>query len=132
MSTEDIIHYTQKGVELIFDVKVNEILQDVNYTPILIALREKPMTVRDLEERYNEIALNEIEKAEISNDEKEKLKKKVIRKNKTLYRYLKYLIDNNLVVVAGRRVTKNQTASETLYGRKAEIFYFVERPSEFW
>ena len=89
------------------------LLNDPLYSPILVALKEGPMTVRDLEKRYAELA------AEAKSD-------------KTLYRYLKFLEKAGLVVPAGQRVTVGKTATEALYARTAKLFYSSFAANDLW
>ncbi len=82
------------------ELKTLEILKDQNHYPILKILKKEPMTVKELENAYEE----------------ETSKRK---SNKTIYRYLKTLEDANLVIPAGQLVITGKTATETIYARSA-------------
>lgn len=122
--------YKEETVKIIQNKAEFDILEDSKFEPIIIALREGPLTVRELEEKYNEIIQEKIEKEDISPKQKEALKKKLERKSKTLYKYLNILEENGFVVQAGKRVIENQTATESLYGRTAKLFLFQGRTKE--
>ena len=93
----------------------HEIVKNINseqskliekYYPIIKALREKYMTVKEIHDLYY--------------DEEKKKHEYTI---KTIYRYLDELEDMDLVVVAGHRVTEGSRVYEKLYTRTATIFY---------
>ncbi|HUT79697.1 MAG TPA: hypothetical protein VMZ29_00730 [Candidatus Bathyarchaeia archaeon] len=121
MLYQDVISAKEEIIRM-----VNEddwaIIDDSKYYPIIIALRKGPMTVRDLEIEYNKIIVKNIDEMDLTKKEKDELKDKLKRKSKTLYKYLDVLIKHNIVIEAGRRIKKGQTASETLYGRSAKLF----------
>jgi len=116
--------YKEETVKIIQNKTEFDILEDSKFEPIIIALREGPLTVRELEEKYNEIVQEKIENEDLPQKQKEILKKKLERRFKTLYKYLNILEENGFVTQAGKRVVENQTATETLYGRTAKLFLF--------
>ncbi len=118
--------YHCETVEIIKDVERYEILGEPNLEPIIIALREGPKTVNELEKDYNEIVEDKIKKMNLSSKETAFLKDKMKRQAKTLYKYLKKLKENGFVVEAGKRYTDNQKAAEILYGRTAKIFFNID------
>lgn len=83
------------------------LLKDPKYVPIIKMLRKRPMTVKEIEAEYNQGFEDESDK----------------KSDKTLYRYLKELENAALVIPTGQRVVIGRTATETLYGRTAKIFY---------
>ena len=109
---QDAITYKQPFRKEIKEDK-NKIFEDKNLFLVLDSLREnnKPMTVEDLEVSFKK-----------SGEEKSK---------KSIYRYLKKLEDENLVVQAGKRVypLKNKLKTQTLYMRTARIFFPVGKSS---
>jgi hypothetical protein len=117
--------YHCETVEIIKDVDRYEILGEPNLEPIIIALREGPKTVNDLEKDYNKIVEEKIKKMNLPSNESTYLKKKMKRQAKTLYKYLKKLKDNGFIVEAGKRYTDNQKAAEILYGRTAKLFFNI-------
>lgn len=108
---QDAITYEQPLRREITE-KQNQIFEDKNLFLVLDFLRanNQPMTVEDLEENFKKIS--------------EK------KSNKSIYRYLKRLEDEKLVIQAGKRVYpfKNKLKTQTLYMRTAKIFYPVAKP----
>ena len=120
---QDILHYKPSILKVIDDERTLKLLADPHYYAVITVLREGPMTVRELESAYNSIVTKRIDKMPIEDKEKKEIKKKAKRKGKTLYKYLDVLLKNGLVIQAGKRVKMGQTASETLYGRTAKLFF---------
>jgi len=118
---QDVITYKPDAVK-IFDEEDWDLMEDSRYKPIILALRKGPMTVRDLEEEYNKIIEQKIEKMDLEKKERNTVSEKLKRKGKTLYKYLDILIKKGLIIEAGKRVKTGQTAAETLYGRTAKLF----------
>ena len=108
-----VITFKPKFIEFIRDPEIIEILRDKNHFPILKLLKKSPMTVRELEEGYEE----------------ETGKKK---SNKTIYRYLKTLEEAQLVRPAGNQVITGKTATETIYARTALAFYMKDDGEKWW
>ncbi len=100
-------------VKVIKDKQALELLNDSSYNPILAVLRKGPLTVKDIEKKYNAIA-----------DTK--------KSDKTIYRYLKVLQEAGLVVPAGQRVVIGKTATETLFSRTAVGFLMPSDAPERW
>lgn len=100
-------------IKVIRDKEALELLNDSSYSPILAVLRKGPLTVKDIEKKYNAIA-----------DTK--------KSDKTIYRYLKVLQDAGLVVPAGQRVVIGKTATETLFSRTAVGFLMPSDAPERW
>ena len=133
MSIENKIdpNYICKTVEIIKDVERYQMLEEPNLEPIIVALREGPKTVNELEIEYNDYVKEKIQKMNLTNREEEVLEKKMFRQAKTLYKYIKVLKENGFIVEAGKRFTANQRAAETLYGRTAKLFFLI-RGKELW
>jgi hypothetical protein len=127
---QDFITYEEKAIVLLDDQNAWDLMADSRYEPILVALRQGPLTVRDLEIEYNKLVLKNIEKLSLASKDKKELIEKTKRKGKTLYKYLALLENAGLVVQAGKRIKMGQTASETLYGRTAKLFYFSYQGNE--
>lgn len=102
-SYKDYIEYQQETVKNI-TIEQSELVE--KYYPIIKALREKSMTVKEIHDLYYD-----------------KEKKKHEYTIKTIYRYLDELEEAGLVVVAGHRVTEGSRVLEKLYTRTAKIFY---------
>ncbi|MHA1922563.1 MAG: hypothetical protein ACTSVP_05800 [Candidatus Heimdallarchaeota archaeon] len=120
---QDFITYEEKAIELIGGKEAWTIMGDPRYELILVALRKGPMTVKDLEIEYNNLVLKNIETLSLQPKDKKELVEKTKRKGKTLYKYLTLLEKAGLVVQAGKRIKMGQTATETLYGRSAKLFF---------
>jgi len=103
---QDAITYKQPFRKEITEDK-HKIFEDKILFLVLDFLRanNKPMTVEDLESSFKQLG-----------EEKSK---------KSIYRYLKRLEDEDLVVQAGKRVYphKNKLKTQTLYMRTARIFF---------
>ena len=104
LSHEDIITYKPVRVKEITDHKIRTTYRTPEYNPIILALRHKYLTIKELVEEYNRIVKARIEKQDLEEKEKEKRIKQESRKDKTIYRYVKNLVDAGLVVAAGKRV----------------------------
>ena len=103
--SQDIITYKQKIVTVLDENVRAQIDSDENYHLIIKVLRKGPMTVNDLVEEF----------------ERHNMKKS----DKSIYRYLKELIDLKLVARAGKRIKsidEKDLQSETIYIRTAKIF----------
>lgn len=110
---QDVITRPQIGVKVIRDEAVISKLFDKNMEPIIIVLREGPLTIKELVEKYNQIA--EEPKSEM-----------------TIYRYVKELDKVDIVKEVGKRIKTGQSASETLYGRTAKIFWNLKDKEDYW
>ena len=108
-----VITREQLGVKVLTDAKIIDMLFDIVYEPIIIVLREGPMTIKTLVDKYNDIAAEP--KSEM-----------------TIYRYVKELGKHDIVAEVGKIVTTGQSASETLYGRTAKIFWNLTDKEHYW
>jgi hypothetical protein len=128
---EDIITFKDEAVIILDEEHLWDIISDPRYEPIFKALREGPMTVRDITERYNQIISEEIDKLELSSTLKKEKQEGLKRMEKTIYKYLNFLQKEKLIVKAGKRIKIDkdgkltQTASENLYGRTAKLYLFT-------
>ena len=120
---KDLITSEEKAFEIISSREIWEVIEDSRYNPILVALRKGPMSVKELENQYNSIVVKRIEEMPLDAKEKKEFRKKAERKGKTLYKYLDILQKHGLVIPVGKRVKMGQTASETLFGRTAKVFF---------
>jgi len=100
----DIVDFHPDLLKIV-DEKTFRTITDPNYYPLIKALKRQPMTLKELIKAYNKIA-------------------KKPRAEKTLYRYLRDLIEAELVVAAGQRVVLGKKVTETLYSRAARIYYW--------
>jgi predicted transcriptional regulator len=112
-NVKDIIEFKPALMKVIQDEDTAKMVMDDLYFPILVVLRNGPMTVKEIEEKYNEIAKNK-------------------KSDKTIYRYLKTLQDHDLIKAAGQRVVLGKTATETLFARSAYAIYLRNEHADFW
>ena len=115
---KDVITYEPVGLKIIDDEKGLQVLKDPNLFPIVAILRQKPMTVKEIEIAYSE--------------EAKKYDTHEPKSDKTIYRYLKTLEEAGLVRPAGQRVVIGKTATETLFSRTAHIFLTTVEKSKWW
>jgi hypothetical protein len=117
METRDLISFTPKAVIVIDQKKQFDLLylpkNAKKYSPILYVLRDGPLTLKELEYKYNTIA-----------DEP--------KKKNTIYSYVQDLEKGGLVTKAGQRISPGHTFCELLYDRTATIFYPVLVTDEFF
>lgn len=108
-----IIYFQPIFMKFIKDPNVTELIKDKHHYPILKLLKQQPMTVKELEEAYEEHTGKK-------------------KSNKTIYRYLKSLENAGLVRPAGNLVTSGKTATETIFSRTAMAFYSIDEKEEWW
>ena len=113
MEYEDIITSKTEDVKIVYNPRIMDILRDRNYVPVLKTLLEGHKTVKELIAAY---------------EEKTGESKSV----KTMYRYLKELKKEGIVIQVGQRLTKGKKATEALFGRTAKIIYFYQADKDFW
>ncbi len=125
---EDIITFKEEAIVVLEEGSLWNIIEDSRYEPIFQALREGPMTVKDLTKKYNQIIYDFIDGLELNEEEKEQKKTELERVEKTIYKYLNFLQKEKLIVKAGKRIQVDETgritkaASENLYGRIAKLY----------
>ncbi|MDO8122947.1 MAG: helix-turn-helix domain-containing protein [Candidatus Hermodarchaeota archaeon] len=115
---QDFVTYQTPPVKVISSRKIIDLFFLPNYYVILIALRKRPMTVRDLEQAFKEEA-----------DRHAGIEPK---SDKSIYRYLKVLEEAELVVPAGQRVVSGKMVTETLFARTGQIFLLFYLAPEWW
>lgn len=81
-----------------------KLLQDKNHYPIIRILSKGPLTVRELQTEYEKLTGNE-------------------KSDKTIYRYIKNLVDVGLLTNCGQLFIPGKTATENLFSRTAHFFY---------
>jgi DNA-binding transcriptional ArsR family regulator len=112
--TQDVLHFKPTPVKIINTSQAMKLLDDPDYYIIIEILRKKPMTIREIEEAYSlKAADHETVGAKSYN---------------TIYRYLKALEKEGLVIPAGKRIEFGKTASETLFSRTAKLFHYGCKP----
>lgn len=115
---QDMVTYQPPPVKVIRDTEVINLFYIPNYYVIIIALRQGPMTVRDLEHAFKE--------------EAKKHEGLQPRSDKSIYRYLKELEKAGLVVPAGQRVVSGKMVTETLFARTGQIFLLFRTKPDWW
>ncbi|MCE7743236.1 MAG: hypothetical protein GOP50_12370 [Candidatus Heimdallarchaeota archaeon] len=110
---QDVLTFKQQEVRVLKDVEIINKLYDPTLEPIIIVLRSGPLTIKELVKEYNKIA--EEPKSEM-----------------TIYRYIKDLDKLGIVTEIGKRIKKGQSATETLYGRTAKIFWNLPDEEDYW
>jgi len=113
-----MVTYHPPPVKVIRDTEVINLFYIPNYYVIIIALRQGPMTVRDLEQAFKE--------------EARKHEGLEPRSDKSIYRYLKDLEKAALVVPAGQRVVSGKMVTETLFARTGQIFLLFRTKPDWW
>jgi hypothetical protein len=129
---QDIITYEQEGVRIIKEKKLQEIFYDEGYSPVIWALRDKPLTVKEILEKYNQYVAINIEKSGLKGEAKKKKIEDTQRSEKTIYRYLKDLENLGIIAKAGQRVVIGKTATENLFCRTARIFLLEDVKEGWW
>jgi hypothetical protein len=115
---QDFVTYQTPPVKVVSTRKIIDLFFIPNYYVILLALRKRPMTVRDLEQAFKEEA-----------DKQPGIEPK---SDKSIYRYLKVLEEAELVVPAGQRVVSGKMVTETLFARTGQIFLLFYLTPKWW
>ncbi|MFX1476264.1 MAG: hypothetical protein ACFFCO_12425 [Promethearchaeota archaeon] len=114
----DVITVKPVPVKIFKDRKTRQLIFNPKYWTMLIVLRQRPMTVRDLVKAYREAA--------------EKDSGIDPKSDKTIYRYLKVLEEAGLIVPAGQRLVIGKAVTEKLFSRTADFFLLIEDPPSYW
>ncbi|MHA1591755.1 MAG: hypothetical protein ACTSUP_04735 [Candidatus Heimdallarchaeaceae archaeon] len=130
MGHKDIMdeEFEQKDVWVVEDRELVKIFQDPAYIPVISALRERPLTVKQITEEYNNIVKKRAIKMDIPKDAFEKMK----RSEKTIYRYIKELSELGIVANSGQRLVLGKTATENLFSRVAKVFLMTTKENDWW
>ncbi len=130
MGHKDIMdeEFVQKDVWVVEDKELVKAFQDPAYFPVIIALQEGPMTVKQITEKYNNIVRKKAIKMDIPKDAFEKMK----RSEKTIYRYIKELSELGIVANSGQRLVLGKTATENLFSRVAKVFLMSTKETDWW
>jgi hypothetical protein len=115
---QDFITFQTPPVKVVSSREIIDLFFLPNYYVILLALRKRPMTVRDLQQAFK--------------DEADKHAGISPKSDKSIYRYLKVLEDAELVVPAGKRVVEGKMVTETLFARTGQIFLLFYMTPEWW
>jgi hypothetical protein len=129
---QDIVTYEQEGVRIIREKKLIDVFYDEGYSPVIWALRDKPLTVKEILEKYNQIVAINAEKKGLKGEARKKKIEETQRSEKTIYRYLKDLENLGIIAKAGQRVVIGKTATENLFCRTARIFLLEDVKEGWW
>ena len=130
MPTQNFSDFVPEAVKIVRDEEIYKMLYDPVYEPIIVVLREGPMTIEEITARYNDY----VEIQGRTNN----LSAEVIEKNKksemTIYRYIKDLGKENINIVtqAGRQIETGKTTTKALYARTATVFYPILKSEKYW
>ncbi len=119
MSCQNFIEFEPDALKVITDEKTYKMLLDPTYEPIIIILREGPLTVTALTKRYNAF----VDKRGTNRGLSPEVLKKEKKSEMTIYRYLKDLKKFNLVIEAGRCIEPGKKSTKAIYSRTARMFY---------
>ena len=130
MGHKDIMNeeFEQKDVWVVKDKELVKIFQNPAYFPVISALGEGPMTVKQITEKYNKIVRKIAAKMDIPKDAFKNMK----RSEKTIYRYIKELSDVGIVANSGQRLVIGKTATENLFSRVAKVFLMNVKEYSWW
>lgn len=130
MSTQNFIDYEPEAIMIVRDEEVYKVLFDPVYEPIIVVLREGPMTIDEITIRYNEYVekqgrINNLDSVAIEKSKKSEM---------TVYRYVKDLEKEHihLIVQSGRQIEKGKTTTKALYSRTAKLFYPILKSADYW
>ena len=119
MSCQNFIEIEPVALKVINDEKVYKMLSDPVYEPIIIVLREGPLTVTELTKKYNAF----IDKRGTELGLSPTVLKKEKKSEMTIYRYLKDLKSVAIVIEAGRCIEPGKKSTKAIYSRTARMFY---------
>lgn len=115
---QDFVTFQTPPVKVVRSREIIDLFFLPNYYVILLALRKRPMTVRDLQQAFK--------------DEADRHAGIAPKSDKSIYRYLKVLEDAELVVPAGQRVVGGKMVTETLFARTGQIFLLFYLTPNWW
>ena len=132
MSSKDSPDFITKypdAIKVITDEKLYfSLLEDPNIEPIIVILREGPLTLDEIVDRYNQFV-------EIRGKEKKFTKKEIedAQKSETsIYRYIKKLAEEGIVFEVGRRIDPDGRTTKALFSRTAKLFIPAVISKEWW
>ncbi|MFX1252880.1 MAG: hypothetical protein ACFFCZ_14835 [Promethearchaeota archaeon] len=99
---QDLITKKRETIKTVSSEIWHKYVHGKYYKPILESFNTDPITIDEICSHYSQ-----------TNQEK--------KSNSTIYRYLKDLVNNGLVIDAGRRMYPNQVSSKTLYDCAASM-----------
>ena len=118
MSSQNFIEFEPVALKVITDEKTIKMLSDPVYEPIIVVLREGPLTVNELTKRYNAF----VDKRGTNLGLSPKVLEKEKKSEMTIYRYLKDLKRINIVIEAGRCIELGKKSTKAIYSRTARMF----------
>ncbi|MFX0092956.1 MAG: hypothetical protein ACFFBD_14450, partial [Candidatus Hodarchaeota archaeon] len=104
---------------------------NINIWAILRMLSSGPMTINEIHAKHHKVIKDLlIDNTQVNKDSQNQIPKP--KSKNTIYKYIQELISIGLVTDAGRRPIPNQSATQKLYSKSAEIFYRIEQRAEYW
>ncbi len=132
MSSKDSPDFITKypdAIKVITDEKLYfSLLEDPNIEPIIVILREGPLTLDELVDRYNQYVAMRGKEKKLSKKEIEDAQKS----ETSVYRYIKKLEEEGLVFEAGRRIDPDGRTTKALFSRTAKLFIPATASKEWW
>ncbi len=130
----DLLDYEPILLKIIEDEAILEVIEDANLFPIATILRNGPMTVQEIVEKYNQPKNEGEAKRKAENKKYITIFGVTNKSDKTIYRYLSTLEEMGIIVHGGQRISeksvniktssdkKTRVVTEKLYMRSAHIF----------
>ncbi|MHA1984060.1 MAG: hypothetical protein ACW967_06875 [Candidatus Hodarchaeales archaeon] len=138
-SETDMISYKQPNVYFGNWDQLKLSHDSLDHAAIMDLLKENvPMTVKEIHSKHSDAIKKRISRVQdkcsrIGEECPEEYQKEPQEKvENTIYRYVKDLIDGNLVVEAGRRIDPDSPTTSILYSAIAKQFIFFEDTDEYW
>jgi len=127
--SHDFITKHPVAIKVISDEKLYfSLLEDPIYEPIIVILREGPLTLEELVERYNEYVAMKGKERKLTKVEIEAAQKS----DTSVYRYIKKLEEMGIVFEAGRRIDPDGRTTKALFSRTAKLFIPATTSKEWW
>jgi predicted transcriptional regulator len=138
-SETDMISYKQPNVYFGNWDQLELSHNSLDHAAIMDLLKENvPMTVKEIHSKHSDAIKKRINRVqakcrrigeECPTEYQKEPQEKV---ENTIYRYVKDLMDGNLVVEAGRRIDPDSPTTSILYSAIAKQFIFFEDTDEYW
>ncbi|MHA2297982.1 MAG: hypothetical protein ACXADA_18270 [Candidatus Hodarchaeales archaeon] len=123
----DIINYKRDKMSFHSFYKFPKVM-GYPFKSILRTLEEnRPLTIKEIHEKYYETLLKWYE-----NNPEKFTEKPEQKKENTIYKYIQELIENDIAVVAGRRILTDKACTQVLYTSKSKNSLFFDNRDEFW
>lgn len=132
MSSKDSPDFITKypdAIKVITDEKLYfSLLDNPNIEPIIVILREGPLTLEEIVEGYNQYVAMKGKEKKLTKTEIEEAQKS----ETSVYRYIKKLEEKGIVFEAGRRIDPDGRTTKALFSRTAKLFIPATTSKEWW